>query len=74
MGGFNPNTTPTDSKVPLVKDANVKTTQYQYRWKYASVIVILMSVASKSHLKIAFDVTSSQYSPITPSAHMRNHF
>ena len=56
MDDFNPKTTPTAEQAPLGADAKVNPKQYQYWWKHASVIGIMIYVASNFCLEIYFSV------------------
>ena len=52
----NPEDTPTTSTGPLGKDINGKAPQRQHQWQYASVIGMMMYLASNSRPDIAFAV------------------
>ena len=54
--GFNTSTTYTAIESPLETDAMKKPIQYQYHWKYSSVIIIIMYVTSNSCQNVSFSV------------------
>eukprot|EP00957_Ditylum_brightwellii_P000621 48476-Ditylum_brightwellii.AAC.1 len=57
MENCNPAVAPTSGPKPLGPDPHCKDVQLQYKWSYASVIRMMMYLASNSRLEITFAVS-----------------